>query len=124
MPLTINAPDVEHRLQQEATRQGLSADALLLQLLHTYLAVPQQAPREQASPDANARQPQQATEELPFYATATPEEWEREFLRWVDSHKDMNLPQLPPEAYERASFYEDERHLRVESVAQPAGGIA
>lgn len=112
MPLTINAPDVERRLQQEATRQGLSADVLVLHLLQTHLPVPQatqEGSQEQAAQNANNEPIQQAPEELPFYATATPEEWVARFEEWINSHPKREP--LPPEAYERASFYEDERHL-------------
>ncbi len=49
----------------------------------------------------------QTTVSRPFYETATPEEWSREFLAWAESHHD--LPQLPPQAYDRAYFYEEGR---------------
>jgi hypothetical protein len=42
----------------------------------------------------------------PFYATATPEEWERAFLNWTESHSTEILV-LPPEAFEREAIYEE-----------------
>jgi hypothetical protein len=45
------------------------------------------------------------TEERPFYETATPQEWVQAFHEWVESHRDMNLPQLSDEAISRESIY-------------------
>ena len=44
------------------------------------------------------------TKEQPFWATATPEEWVKEFRQWVASHKDG--PNLPLEALSRESIYD------------------
>lgn len=44
-------------------------------------------------------------EERPFYETATPEAWAREFRQWAESH-DRTAPPLPPEAVSRESIYE------------------
>lgn len=44
------------------------------------------------------------TKEQPFWATATPEEWVKEFRQWVASHKDS--PNLPLEALSRDSIYD------------------
>jgi hypothetical protein len=41
-----------------------------------------------------------------FYETATPEEWEKAFFKWVESH-DPNLPPLSLEDVSRESIYED-----------------
>jgi uncharacterized membrane protein len=95
MPLTINAPDIERRLQQEATRQGVSPAELAMHLLEAQLPSAVSLPAETA----------------PFHSTASLPEWKRVFLEWVQSHEAMNLPQLAPQSLERASFYEDERHL-------------
>lgn len=43
----------------------------------------------------------------PFYETATPEEWSLAFREWVDSHRDLNLPNLSDEAISRESIYGD-----------------
>jgi hypothetical protein len=43
----------------------------------------------------------------PFYATATPEEWEQKFREWTDSHPEGGSV-LPSEAYEREAIYEDD----------------
>ena len=42
----------------------------------------------------------------PFYETATPEEWVREFTKWADS-RDPDTPALPIEAVSRESIYSD-----------------
>jgi hypothetical protein len=99
MLLTINAPEIERRLQQEADKQGVTAADLALRLLETQLATPSQLSAEE-----------RARLDRPFHATATQEEWRQGFLDFVGSHNGMNLPQLPPQAFERESFYEDERH--------------
>lgn len=113
MPLTINAPDVEHRLQQEATKQGISANDLALRLLSAQLPVPETVSLEQPSQDAAKRHPEEPSEVPLFYVTATPDEWSARFDEWVNSHPKREP--LPPEAFERASFYEDERHLAGET---------
>jgi len=41
---------------------------------------------------------------LPFWATATPEEWVKDFRQWVASHKDG--PGLSDEAVSRESMYD------------------
>lgn len=38
-------------------------------------------------------------------AELSPEEWDREFVRWVESHD--HLPALPAASFSRESFYED-----------------
>lgn len=42
-----------------------------------------------------------------FYTTSTHEEWSAEFHRWVDSHKEEELPVLSDEAMSRESMYPD-----------------
>lgn len=42
--------------------------------------------------------------EQPFWATATPEEWVKDFRQWVASHK--GGPGLPDEAVSRESMYD------------------
>lgn len=39
------------------------------------------------------------------HAELSPEEWDREFMRWIESHND--LPALPAASFSRESFYED-----------------
>lgn len=86
MALTIDlAPEVEERLQREAEKQGLSADAYAQQLIERSLPI---------------------EEREPLWETLSPEEWKRQFRAWAASH-DATRPPLPPEAYERASFYGD-----------------
>lgn len=102
MPLTINAPDIEDRLQREAARQGIAPADLAMHLLE------EQLPQAKATPT----KPVPLTEPAPFHATASVSQWKHAFLEWVQSHDAMNTPRLAPEAFERASFYEDDRHLK------------
>jgi hypothetical protein len=44
--------------------------------------------------------------ERPFYETATPEEWVREFTKWAESHG-TNTPGLTREDVSRERMYED-----------------
>jgi hypothetical protein len=44
-------------------------------------------------------------EEMPFYKTASAEEWSRAWHAWVDSHP-ANTPVLSDEAISRDSIYE------------------
>lgn len=86
MTLTIDiSPELEKRLQAEATRCGLAADDYARKLLEDRLLT---------------------REQKPFWATATTEEWLRAFNAWMDSH-DPTLPPLPDEALRRESFYGD-----------------
>lgn len=88
MTLVINAPEIEGKLQKEATRRGVTAEAVAVDILTSQL-------------DAGQDGPQQAT---PFHATASPEEWVEAFNRWVDGHP-VRQP-LPEDAFSRESFYE------------------
>lgn len=45
-----------------------------------------------------------APEQLPFWATATPQAWIRAFEEWVEGHP--RRQPLPDSAFERAGFYE------------------
>ena len=84
MTLTIElTPELEERLQHEAARQGVASELYARQLLEERLL---------------------PTQELPFWARASREEWVKAFNEWMDSH-DPNLPPLPDEAYSRESFY-------------------
>jgi hypothetical protein len=46
--------------------------------------------------------------ERPFYETATPEEWVREFRNWAESHG-RDTPALSDEAISRESIYFGEK---------------
>lgn len=86
MTLTINlTPELETRLRREAEKLGLDASGYALRLIERQL-------------------PPQAEKEKSLWETLTPEEWKREFRAWIESH-DPAKPPLPPEAFERASFY-------------------
>ncbi|BDI34111.1 hypothetical protein CCAX7_61620 [Capsulimonas corticalis] len=85
----INAPAVERRLAQEAQRHGVEPADYAVQILTKHLG---------AENGASDQSP------LPFYATATPEEWNREFSGWLEGHAQRNP--LPADAFDRESFYE------------------
>lgn len=85
MTLTLELPpEIEIRLRDAAAREGVDVDEFTRNLIQQHL-------------------PSESTESL--WKTLTPEEWTRRFEEWVTTHS--GWPQLPPEAYERASFYED-----------------
>jgi hypothetical protein len=86
MTLTIELPpDLENRLRQEAEKHGVDAGELARRLIERQL-------------------PAQQTEPKSLWETLTPDEWERAFDEYLASH-DPTKPPLPPEAFERASFY-------------------
>jgi hypothetical protein len=43
----------------------------------------------------------------PFHEMASKEEWKQAFLEWIDSHRDITAPPVPPEALRREYLYED-----------------
>ena len=88
MSMVINAPYVEGRLQTEAAKHGVSASEYAVNILATHL-----------EPRGDNRS------KAPFYATATPEQWNAEFDAWVDGHSARQT--LPGFALSRESFYED-----------------
>jgi hypothetical protein len=86
MTLTIQLePETESRLEQEAAKHGVNASE------YARLLIERSLPSERS-----------ATASL--WETLAPEEWIRQTREWIDTHRDW--PVLPPEAYERASFYE------------------
>jgi hypothetical protein len=107
-------PDLEAIVDAKAAEEGLTKEqwlrlwipAALRQLhqegLFTVQHNPNAASLERLLHATQAMPPQP----IPFYATATPEEWERAFLEWTESHS-TDTPILPPEAFERESLYED-----------------
>jgi hypothetical protein len=80
------APEIVQAIIAKASAQGLSVNDYLRRDLGL----------------TNGAQPS----EQPFYETATPEEWVREFTKWADSH-DPNAPALPIEVVSRESVYSD-----------------
>lgn len=87
MTLTIElSPDAAAHLHAEATRRNKSAEEYAREVLERELPL---------------------NEPLPFWATATKEEWLRAFHEWVESHRDLNLSVLPEETYSRDSIYGD-----------------
>ena len=86
MTLMINlTPELENRLRREAEKHGVAADEYARNLIERQL-------------------PQQDNEHISLWDTLSPEEWKRQFRAWAASH-DPSRPPLPPEAFERASFY-------------------
>lgn len=93
MALTIELPpEVTAHLRAEATRRNKSAEDYAREVLERELPL---------------------NEPLPFWATATKEEWLRAFHEWIESHRGMNLPVLPEEAYSRESIYGDKGVARL-----------
>ena len=87
MTLNINlGPELENRLREEATRLGLNAGEYALHLIEQNLPAP-------------------ATIGKSLWNTLTPEEWQRAFDEWSNSH-DRSIPPLSDEAVSRESFYE------------------
>jgi len=89
MLLTINSSRLWSRLQHAARARGTTPGQVAEQLLEAYL------PAE----DAEA-------------APAAPDDRRALFHRWLEANRSLSLPQLPPAAFERSSFYDDERHVR------------
>ena len=78
------SPEAESQLEREAARHGLDVGEYARVLIEQNLSTP-----SSGGPS--------------LWRSLSPEEWVREFEAWTESHRD--LPVLPPEAYERASFY-------------------
>lgn len=86
MTLTLELPpEIEIRLRDAAAREGVDVDVFTQKLIREHLPL------------------HQPTESL--WNSLTPEEWIRQTRAWAETH--ANWPELPPEAFERASFYED-----------------
>lgn len=107
-------PDIEALVETKAAEEGLTKEQWLrlwipaaLRQLHDEGFFAAQYRRNAEFLERMRHEmkvvPQQPS---PFYATATPEEWERAFLEWTESHS-ADAPVLPPEAFERESLYED-----------------
>lgn len=74
------------RLKEKAFAQGVTVDSLISPLV------------ENGSSGLK--------EEKPFYETATPEEWVKEFLDWANN-RDRNTPGLTLADVSRDTIYED-----------------
>jgi predicted transcriptional regulator len=84
MTLVIDlSPELEKKLQEAAERRQLPPVEYARAVIEDCL---------KSEPEAE-----------PFWKTATPEEWEREFRAWADSHD--GLPVLSDEALTRESIY-------------------
>jgi hypothetical protein len=92
MALTLELePLMEARLHEVAARRGMNAEKYARMVLEVLM-------RAQVDPTEQG---------LPFYITATPEEWRREFHAWIDSHSENSAPPIPLEALRRENLYED-----------------
>ena len=77
-------PEVEHRIAAEANARGLSVNDYILDVLE----------RETSNGGTN------------FAVTASPEEWKRAFLEWVNAERPAH-PTLSDEAISRESIYRE-----------------
>jgi hypothetical protein len=73
------------RLEKKAKAQGVSLEALLLPLTETH---------------------NEGSSELPYYETASPEEWAQAFQKWATGH-DPNTPPLSLADVSRDKLNED-----------------
>ena len=88
MSLVINAPGVEVRLRQEAAKRGLIAADFAANILSEHLG---------PAPVTN-------NAGTLFYETATREQWEQAFDKWINGYP-ARTP-LPDSALSRESIYE------------------
>jgi predicted transcriptional regulator len=87
MTLTIRlAPELEDRLREVATQQGLDVNEYVRRLIEQHLPAPESTSRS-------------------HWNTLSPEEWSRAIDEWAQSH-DTSIPLLSDEAVSRESFYE------------------
>ena len=100
MLLAIISPDVTRRLQRAALDQGISPTALVEEILEHHLPSAIQGDQTDTAPPTSGLDSLKAPERIAL------------FLNWIESNRSEHLPMLPPEAFERASFYEDERHQK------------
>jgi hypothetical protein len=85
MTVTLDfKPEVEERIVAEAKARGLSVEAYILNVL------------EKEATNGEAR----------FALTATPEEWKKAFLEWVNIERPAHPP-LSDEAINRESIYRE-----------------
>lgn len=92
MALTLELePLLEGRLHEVAARRGMSVEQYVRMVLERVLAGRSDPERE----------------DLPFYETATPEEWDREFNAFLATFEDVTTPEIPLEALRREYLYED-----------------
>jgi hypothetical protein len=86
MTLTLDVtPELENRLRQEAARKGIAAEEYARMLLEERLLNgPQDSERSKA----------------------TPEDRKRRLSQWIEANR--GLPALPEEAFQRASFYDEQ----------------
>lgn len=95
MPLTISSPHLERRLAEAAQEQHTTPAALAVQMLETLLVSSEEAVSGSSSSSSSERKAL--------------------FHRWLEHNQAQGLPSLSPQAFERVSFYDDERHLHASS---------
>ena len=92
MALTLELePPLEQRLHEVAARRGMTVEQYARQVLEGLMTAQAELDRK----------------DLPFYETATPEEWDREFDAFLASFDDVMVPEIPLEALRREYLYED-----------------
>ena len=85
MTVTLDLkPEVEERIVAEAKARGLSVETYILNVLE----------KERTNGEAG------------FALTATPEEWKKAFLEWVNTERPKHPP-LSDEAISRESIYRE-----------------
>ena len=82
--------ETETLLREVASKRGLTAEQYAMMVLEVLIKT-----RTESS-----------EQEIPFYLTATDEEWEKQLQDWIDEF-DASVPTLPDEALRRENMYED-----------------
>jgi hypothetical protein len=109
-------PDVERILEREARREGIDPTQYRSDLFAHFLKMVEQTPHFQVPIAKLSYDPAKFARSLliqfawdldeaeaRIHSTLTADAWDQAFVVWVESHND--LPALPPESFERASFY-------------------
>ena len=95
MALTIEAPEVEEKLQQAAAKRGMNLEEYLLQLVVSSLS----------NLDQIKNPSHKTTPKRPLFETASPAELNAALDRWSARHTDTLL--ISDEALRRENLYED-----------------
>jgi hypothetical protein len=100
MTLTLNlSPELEQYLLQEASQQGLSVEAVALQLLTTSISL------KQKQTEAVSLLQSRLNDGDAFWQRATPTQRAEDFRAWVAELPETHLS-LSEEAFDRGNIYE------------------
>jgi hypothetical protein len=112
MLLTINSPRIQRLLKQAAKQQGTTPADLATRLLEASFpeTVASKVPASEVVASGVTASNQQSFPQTQGIGASSLERKGR-FHVLIESHHIRGLPQLSPQALERASFYTDERHL-------------